>query len=250
MSLPWTHRLEIHTCFITRLRVRLALSHSQSTVLTPRSLNWKNTVSPLKAVTRVSLGVDQTPHLPPNAGLNLNPDSYQSDEQGSQVGSWAFPGSCVQPELTSSACQSRGSLSWINTVQWHLAGAAFLVFWGHKASDKEVKHHPPNPRWTPRNVAGGLRQRLRGQQSFWEAGLLSKPAVTQRTHVQRPSPENKGGFPYIPLCNWNSRLGMLSQWQGGENSSPPEILQEGSDRDRAPKLSGSKFIKQNSSNSA
>jgi hypothetical protein len=119
-----------------------------------------------------------------------------------------------------------------------------------KPVTRRWKHHPPNPRWTPGKVAGGLRQRLRGQQSFWEAGLLSKPAVTQRTHVQRPSPENKGGFPYIPLCNWNSRLGMLSQWQGGENSSPPEILQEGSDRDRAPKLSGSKFIKQNSSNSA
>jgi hypothetical protein len=68
-------------------------------------------VSPQKAVTRVSLGVDQTPSLPPEAGLNLNLGSYQSDEQGSQVGSCAFPGSFVQPELTSSACWERDSLS-------------------------------------------------------------------------------------------------------------------------------------------
>jgi hypothetical protein len=48
-------------------------------------------------------------------------------------------------------------------------------------------------------VAGGLRQRLRGHQSFREASLLSKPEVTQGTHVQRLSPENKGSFPYIPF---------------------------------------------------
>jgi hypothetical protein len=46
-------------------------------------------------------------------------------------------------------------------------------------------------------VAGGLRQRLRGHQSLQEASLLSKPAATQRTQVQRLSPENKGGLPYI-----------------------------------------------------
>jgi hypothetical protein len=50
-------------------------------------------------------------------------------------------------------------------------------------------------------VAGGLRQteRLREHQSFQEASLLSKPAATQQTPVQRLSPENKGGFPYIPF---------------------------------------------------
>jgi hypothetical protein len=45
-------------------------------------------------------------------------------------------------------------------------------------------------------VAGGLRQRLRKHQNFPEASLLSKTAATQRTRVQRLSPENKGGFPY------------------------------------------------------
>jgi hypothetical protein len=37
----------------------------------------------------------QTPLLPPKASLNSNPGSYQSDEQGSQVGSQALPGSFV-----------------------------------------------------------------------------------------------------------------------------------------------------------
>jgi hypothetical protein len=49
------------------------------------------------------------------------------------------------------------------------------------------------------SVAGGLRQRLRGHQSFGEASLLSKLAVTQQTHVQRLSTENKGGLPFIPF---------------------------------------------------
>jgi hypothetical protein len=48
-------------------------------------------------------------------------------------------------------------------------------------------------------VEEGLRQRLRGHQSFQEASLLCKLAATQRTHVQRLSTENKGGFSYIPF---------------------------------------------------
>jgi hypothetical protein len=48
--------------------------------------------------------------MPPEAGLNLNPDFYQSDEQDSQVGSWAFTSSFVQTELDSSVFQERGSL--------------------------------------------------------------------------------------------------------------------------------------------
>jgi hypothetical protein len=41
------------------------------------------------------LGVDQTPLLSPEAGLNSNPGSYQSDERGTQVHSQAFLGSFV-----------------------------------------------------------------------------------------------------------------------------------------------------------
>jgi hypothetical protein len=63
----------------------------------------------------------------PEAGLTLNQGSYLSDERGSQVGSQAFPGSFVQPELASLAHQENGSLSLINMVQWCLAEAALLV---------------------------------------------------------------------------------------------------------------------------
>jgi hypothetical protein len=139
--------------------------------------------------------VDQIPLLPPELGLNLNQGFYQSGKWGSQVGSQAFPGSFVQLELTSSAPWKGGSLSQINKVLWCLAGAALLVGCGCWACDKKWKHHPPNPRQVPRNVAGVLR--LRGHQSFCEAILLSKPKATQQTHVQRLSLENKGDFPYI-----------------------------------------------------
>jgi hypothetical protein len=42
-----------------------------------------------------------------------------------------------------------------------------------------------------------MAQAETGHQSFWEAHLLSKPAVTQWTLVQRLSPENKGGLPNV-----------------------------------------------------
>jgi hypothetical protein len=62
-----------------------------------------------------------------------------------------------------------------------------------------------------------------GHQSFQETRLLSKLAPTQRTHVQRLSTENKGGFPYIPFRagyrsgggGWNSlsqHNHMLFHW--------------------------------------
>jgi hypothetical protein len=67
---------------------------SHNTVLPPSSLNLRDTVSPQKAVTRVPLlGVGQTLLLPPEADLNSNLGSYQSDERGSQHGSQAFQGS-------------------------------------------------------------------------------------------------------------------------------------------------------------
>jgi hypothetical protein len=45
----------------------------------------------------------------------------------------------------------------------------------------------------------GLLQEGSGHQSFWEASSLSKSAVTQQTPVQKLSPENKRGFPYVPF---------------------------------------------------
>jgi hypothetical protein len=56
------------------------------------------------------LGVDQSPLLPPETGLNLNLVSYQSDEQVSQFGSQAFLGSFVQMKLTSLVHWEKGFL--------------------------------------------------------------------------------------------------------------------------------------------
>jgi hypothetical protein len=41
------------------------------------------------------VGVDQAPLLPPKLGLNSNSGFYESDGQGSQIGSQAFLGSFV-----------------------------------------------------------------------------------------------------------------------------------------------------------
>jgi hypothetical protein len=51
-------------------------------------------------VTGESLGGDQSPLRPPEAGLNSNPGSYQSNEwcSPSLVGSCASPGSVVCPK--------------------------------------------------------------------------------------------------------------------------------------------------------
>jgi hypothetical protein len=42
-----------------------------------------------------------------------------------------------------------------------------------------------------------MAQTEMGHQSFQEASLLSRLAVTQWIQVQRLSPEKKGGFPFI-----------------------------------------------------
>jgi hypothetical protein len=48
-----------------------------------------------------------------------------------------------------------------------------------------------------RDSVVGCSDREMGHQSLREASLLSRPAATQQTQVQRLSPEDKGGFPYI-----------------------------------------------------
>jgi hypothetical protein len=164
------------------------------------SWTWKRWFHPPKGwLLWCLLRVDQTPLLPPEAGLNLILGSYQSDEWGFQVGSWAFPGSFLQPELTSSAHQretpSPGSIRSGGTWQ----GQSAQCFRDVEPVTRRWKYYPPNPRQAPKNVAGGLWQRLRGHHSFWEASLLSKPAATQQTHVQRLSIKNKGSFSYIPF---------------------------------------------------
>jgi hypothetical protein len=80
---------ELCTRFVTRLCLRLTLSHTltQHSTSTPLPERERHGFTPIKAVTRVSLGVDQTPLLPSEAGLNLNLGSYWSEEWDSQVGS-------------------------------------------------------------------------------------------------------------------------------------------------------------------
>jgi hypothetical protein len=92
-----------------------ACTFTHSTVLPSCSLNLRDTVSPQNVVTRVSLlEVDQTPLLPPEAGLNLNQDSYQSDEWGSQVGSQAFPGSFCDQNSPPLFTRREVPFPWIN----------------------------------------------------------------------------------------------------------------------------------------
>jgi hypothetical protein len=84
MELLWDFSLTLQLGYISGSHFH---TFSHSTVLPPYCLDLRDMVLPQKGVTQVSLGVDQTPSLPPKAGLNLNLGSYQSDEWGSQVGS-------------------------------------------------------------------------------------------------------------------------------------------------------------------
>jgi hypothetical protein len=137
------------THFAAGQHLRLALSHilTHNTVLPPHCLDLRDMVLPQKGVTQVSLGVDQTPSLPPKAGLNLNLGSYQSDEWGSQVGSWAFLGSFVWPNPTSLVHWERGSLP---SHQLSSCGAwQGQPSWGCWACDEEVKILLLNPGHEP-----------------------------------------------------------------------------------------------------
>jgi hypothetical protein len=107
MNSPQTRGLGLCICFTAGLHLRLSLSHtlsqhSTSTLLPEPERHGFTTKCGYLCV---SLGVDQTPLLPPEAGLNLNQGSYQSDEQGSQ----AFLSSFVWPKLASLVHQERGS---------------------------------------------------------------------------------------------------------------------------------------------
>jgi hypothetical protein len=81
-----------------------------------------------------------------------------------------------------------GGTWWGWTSQW--AG-------GHWAGDTEVKTPPSRSQEGPQKCF--RRTQTETERGFQEASLLSKPATTQWTQVQRLSPENKGGFPYIPF---------------------------------------------------
>jgi hypothetical protein len=112
VSLPWTCRSGLQIHFAGELHLRLTLSHTltQHSTFTLLPEPERHGFIPKGGYSGVSLGVDQTYLLPPEAGLNSNLGSYQSYEQGSQDGSQTFPGSFVLLKLTSSVHWEKDSL--------------------------------------------------------------------------------------------------------------------------------------------
>jgi hypothetical protein len=131
---------------------------SYSTVLPYCSLNLTNMVSPPKWwLPGVPLGGDQAPLLPPEAVLNLNQYSYQSDEQCSPplAGSCASLGSVVHPR-PSPWLTERMNPPVVQSVHWHLVGSPPGGPGGCISVTMEViTHHLHNPgNEPPGNVAG------------------------------------------------------------------------------------------------
>jgi hypothetical protein len=100
-----------------------------------------------KYVIRGSLGGDQSPLLPPEAGLNLNPGSYQTDGQYSPpfTGSCDSPGSIVHlrlsPQLTKRIRPSSGS-------SYPLAPSGIFSPWSRGCTPgtrEMINHHLCNP---------------------------------------------------------------------------------------------------------
>jgi hypothetical protein len=151
------------------------LSHTltQHSTSTPLPKPERHGFTPKKGTTWVSLGGDQSPLLPPEAGLNLNLGSYQSDEWGPRLvpepfqaplGNWSFFGSLgvkfPPPDPHGLVVHGRGGPpGGLGTLSQQEGG------------ENTTLQIPDD---APRNIAGGLRQRLRGHQSFQESSLLSK----------------------------------------------------------------------------
>jgi hypothetical protein len=172
-----------------QLHLRLhfhTLSHS--TVLSPHSLNLRDTVSPQKVVTRVShwLEVDQTPLLPPN----LNPGSYQSDGQHSLhwfllLTGFRYVSKALHPDLPGGQGPPPNQ-----AVHWCLVGS-FLpsVWWTQPQVSAVLAVSPQLMLWET-------------QTETWDSEARKQHFIVlaqiQRTLVQRLSPENKGVSPMYP----------------------------------------------------
>jgi hypothetical protein len=101
MSSPWNRESGLLTCFTAGL-LRLAFSNirTQHSTSTPLPEPETHGFTSKMAVTRMShWEVINLPLLPPEAGLNSNLDSYQSDERCAPplAGSCASLGSVVHP---------------------------------------------------------------------------------------------------------------------------------------------------------
>jgi hypothetical protein len=114
-----------------------------------------------------------------------------SDHVTSQTPSLGTP----LPTLNSRAHFSHFTLFYLNKIS-SLSLSVEFILWLH-------------------SVAGGLGQTQRGHQRFQEASLLRRLAETQGTRVQRLSPGNKGGFPYVPF------IAVCRNWWGGRGTACP-----------------------------
>jgi hypothetical protein len=195
MSSPQTCRSGLHTHFIIRLRLRLALSHA---------LTQHSTSALLSEPVRHGITPQKGGYL--GAFWELIGLPFCLLRQA-WIWTWA---------LTS--LMSGATRLVPEPYQVPLCNQTHLLGWPGERLPPPDQHGPVAPccppgrpgmlRWwqggenptlqipndVPRNVAGGVRQRLRGHQSFWEASLLSRSAATQLTHIQKLSPENKGAF--------------------------------------------------------
>jgi hypothetical protein len=90
------------------------------------------------------------------------------------------------------------SASQINTVQWHLTGAAWAR--DTEPETRRWKHYPPNPRQAPRNVTYRRAQTETEKAPKLSGSKFIKQASSNWADSSpKLSPENKGGLPYIPF---------------------------------------------------
>jgi hypothetical protein len=190
MSSQWIQGSGIRTSFITRLHLRLILSHSA--VLLPCSLNLKDTVSPQK---RGYLGVFESWSDSPSAFW------VRPKFEPSFLPVWwaGFP-SCF-PSLFGFLCATVTHL-----LGWERGflpsdqhGPVAPGRGGHTGGTGTLIRQQGGKNtilWildeSPRNVAGGLRKRLKGHQRFWEANLLGRPAATLNLSPKHEPQEQRG----------------------------------------------------------
>jgi hypothetical protein len=128
----------------------------------------------------------------------LNPGSYQSGGQGSQLVPEPSPDSFVEPKLAL-WCQERQVPPSDQQVCWCLAGCSPDKLGMPSSGDKEVKTPSPNPRLSPQKCCRIFKQGNGTPKAFQETVFISMPAMAQQIPIQRLSLKNKVALPYIPL---------------------------------------------------
>jgi hypothetical protein len=212
MSLPHIRGSGLHTCFITRLHLRLTLLHTLTQHSTSTSLPelerhcfipskghysgafWELIRLPCYLLKQDWIWTQVLTNLMSGAP-RLVPEPFQVSLCNWNLPPWLAGIEATSPRSTQSGGTWQGQPS-----QW--------------AGDIE----PVTRRWnTTFQIPGRPPEMLQEgsdrdwKKSFQEAGLLSKLAATQRTHVQRLSTKNKGFFSYIPFraCYRNGGVGYI-----------------------------------------